>query len=114
MYSVFVILIGYALCTMKPYRWELIGLSFTLAGIMCMFSDPSAERVDGVEATPLIYAICIFGAFLGAIYILCNAALVKEYPIFLLLVVQTLLGSIYLAIGLSIKEDKYEFLSVDK
>ena len=113
MYGVFVILIGYVIC-IKPYKLELVGLFFTVCGIACMFSDPSAERVDGVEARVFDYFICIFGAFLGAFFILFTGYLAKLYPIFFIITIQGLSATIYVTILLKIVgPDDFSIFSLD-
>ena len=114
MYGVFVILIGYAIC-IKPYKLELFGLFFTLCGIICMFSDPSAERIDGIEASSKDYIICIFAAFLGAFFILVTGHLAKLYPMFFLLEIQGVCGFVFITILLkTFKTENFSYFSIDK
>ena len=84
MYCIFIVLIGYCLC-LKPCRIELLGLFLTCAGVACMLNDPNAERTDGKVASLWHYAICISGAIGAAFYMLINGILVKEFPIFTLI-----------------------------
>ena len=114
MFSIFIVLIGYCLC-LKPYRLELLGLGLTIAGVACMLNDVHAERTDGKVATFWHYAICISGAFGAAFFMLVNGLLVKELPIFSLLLAQALLGYLYLNILMSvIYAGDFKFFSLDR
>ena len=69
----------------KIYRSELIGVSLSLAGVVCMLIDPSAMRVDGSTGSYVDYALVLFSAVFGALYFHMNAKNVKDMPICLLL-----------------------------
>ena len=115
LFSIFIVLIGFCLC-LKPYRLELIGLLLTTSGVVCMLNDPDAERTDGKNGTLLVYSICIFCALLAAFFFLLNGILVKTVPIFMLLLCQTMLGYLYLAIFMAVSgvDPDYSFFSNDK
>ena len=86
-----------------------------MAGIICMLSDPQAERVDEVQATPLGYALCLLASFCGAIYIMMKAELVKVYPIFFLIIVKVFLASICMTAFFNLNEpENYQMWSTDK
>ena len=113
MFSIFVVLIGYCLC-LKPYRLELIGLVLTIAGVVLMLSDGKAERTDGKVATWWHYAVCISAAFGAAFFFLFNGHLVKAFPIFTLLLIQSTIGYFYILILLFISyPDDFKYFSLD-
>lgn len=114
-FGIFIVLIGYCLC-LKPYRLEVCGLVLTIAGVACLFSDPQAERTDGKKGTFFSYSICLFCAFLAAFFFIINGLLVKVVPIFMLLLIQTLFGFLYLSVFIATLagEPDYKFASFDK
>ena len=63
----------------------MIGVSLSLAGVVCMLIDPSAMRVDGSTGSYTDYALVLFSAVFGALYFHMNAKNVKDMPICLLL-----------------------------
>ena len=79
-----------------------------------MLSDNSAERADGKKGTGLAYFICIFCALFGSFFILVNGVLVKKLPIFTLILVQAILGSIILATGMLVVFKDDFSLTTDK
>ena len=60
-----------------------------------MLKDPEAVRTDGKAGSFTTYAICIGGAFLASFFFIFNDFLVKAFPIFSLLFLQSFLGFIY-------------------
>ena len=114
MFSIHMVLIGYCLC-MRPYRLELIGLTLSIAGVALMFSDGKAERTDGKVANWWDYAVCMAGSFAAALFFLFNGHLVRAFPIFTLLLIQSLIGYFCILILLFIAyPDQFIYLSLDR
>ena len=114
MFSIFVVLFGYCLC-LKPSRLELLGLFLTIVGVAMMFNDSKAERTDGKVATWWHYAVCISAAFGVAIYFMFNGYLVKAFPLFTLLLLQSLIGYVYIVILLfALYPSQFSLFSMDR
>lgn len=93
---------------------ELIGIVVVIAGITCLFSDPSAERVDGKTGSAWVYFVCISCAFFASFYFILNGVVVKALPIFFALTVQAILGFfINGALNAFIYSGDYVFFSTD-
>lgn len=104
---------GYCAC-MKPYKLELIGLFVTIGGVVCMLFDSNAERTDGKKGTVWVYAVCFSGALAMAFFMLLNGVLVKAFPIFTLLVLQAVIGYVYLTVMMKLAfMDEFDFFSLD-
>ena len=83
-HGLFIVMLG-VMFGQKIYRSEMIGVSLSLAGVVCMLIDPSAMRADGSTGSYADYALVLFSAVFGALYFLMNAKNVKDMPICLLL-----------------------------
>ena len=104
---------GYCVC-LKPYKLELIGLFITVGGVACMLGDSNAERTDGKKGTVWVYLVCFSGALAMAFFMIINGLLVKVFPIFTLLVLQAIIGYLYLTIFMvSAYSDRFVFFSLD-
>ena len=113
MQGIFIALISFAMC-IKPYMLELLGLFLTVGGVACMLLEPSLERVDGVDASRIDYFICILCCLASALFLLMSNKLARIYPIFFILVVQGLAGSIYVSIILNITNpEEFKLFSLD-
>ena len=81
---IFIVLIGCCFCH-KQYILEMLAIVMCGAGIILLFNDGKAERVDGRKSSIIDYSICLFVSFLGAIFFMINGRLIKTVPIFTLM-----------------------------
>ena len=76
MFCIYIVLIGY--CRGKrPNAIEILGLIVTVAAVSLMLADPEAIKTNGTRGTPYAYAVCFGCAFIGALWIMANEALIN-------------------------------------
>ena len=109
---IFIVLIGCCFCH-KQYMLELFAIVMCGAGIILLFNDGKAERVDGRTGSIIDYAMCLFVSFLGAIFFMINGRLIKTIPIFTLMSLQSLVIIILMPIILTLVYDDFEYFSFD-
>ena len=83
-HGLFIVLLGVML-GQSMYRSEMIGVTLSLASVVCMLVDPSAMRTDGKTGSYTDYGLVLLSAVFGAFYFHMNAKNVKDMPICLLL-----------------------------
>jgi drug/metabolite transporter (DMT)-like permease len=79
------VVINLGCCGIRPEKLEIIGMAIVLVGCSCMLSDPNAQRIDGIDATLLVYTVTLLTAMFGAVYYILNAKSVTKVPICLLI-----------------------------
>jgi drug/metabolite transporter (DMT)-like permease len=79
--------IGWGFLKLKPLKYEVLGMIITLAGIIFMILDSSAERTDGKEKKTSVYLICLTCSLAGSVFFLLNAHLQNELPLLFIVVV---------------------------
>ena len=114
LFCIFIVLIGY--CQGKrPYVLEVLGLLITIGAVALMFADPDASKTDGTKGEFYVYVVCIGCAFIGALWMMSNGILVNTTPLFLNLLLQSIIGEIIIVVILYIREtENYSFFSTDK
>lgn len=71
----------------KAFRIEIIGLVVTIAGVVMMFSDPTAVRTDGKQGSFLVYTLCVATSVAGATFFVINDILSRTIPLVLLVLI---------------------------
>ena len=84
------------------------------AGIILLFNDSKAERVDGKKGNIWVYGICLFVSFLGAIFFILNGNLIKTVPIWTLMALQTIVICTIMPIVLTLVYDDFVYFSIDR
>ena len=83
------------------------------AGIILLFNDGNAERVDGKKGSMADYIICLFASLIGAIFFMINGRLIETVPIFTLMTLQSIVMCVALPIALTLVFDDFEYFSLD-
>ena len=109
---IFIVLIGCCFCR-KQYILEIFAILMCSAGIVLLFNDSKAERVDGRTGSIIDYALCLFVSLLGAIFFMINGRLIEKLPIFTLMTLQSIVICVIMPIILTMICDDFEYFSFD-